>query len=120
MLNQKNALTLKVLNLICDDETYKVVDVDTILSKFPSKHKGGKSDLIQCLEFLNGGGFIDIKYEENDTYCLTVLPKGRMILEESLFESNTLSKFSKLLIFTSLSSGLMAFLGALIAVLILK
>ena len=49
-----------------------------------------------------------------------VMDQGKMILEESLFESNTLSKFSKLLIFTSLSSGVMAFLGALIAVLITK
>ena len=120
MLNKKNALTLKVLNLICEDETYKVIDYANLISKFPNKNKPSKEELDQSLDFLKAGQFIDIKYSENETYCLSVLPKGKMILEESLFESNTLSKFSKLLIFTSLSSGVMAFFGALIAVLIAK
>lgn len=120
MLNKTNATTLKVLNLICEDDTYKVIDYDNLISKFPNKAKCKKQQLEQSLEFLRAGQFIDIKYSENDTYCLSVLPKGKMILEESLFESNTLSKFSKLLIFTSLSSGIMAFFGALVAVLIFK
>lgn len=120
MLNKRNTATLKVLNLLCEDDTYKVLDFDTMISKFSSKSKISKMDLEQSLDFLQAGNYIDVKYAEEDTYCLCVLPKGRMILEESLFESNTLSKFSKLLIFTSLSSGVMAFLGAMIAVLIMK
>ncbi len=120
MLNKTTATTLKVLNVICEDDTYKVIDYSNLISQFPNKFKCSKDELEQSLEFLRAGQFIDIKYSENETYCLAVLPKGKMILEESLFESNTLSKFSKLLIFTSLSSGVMAFLGALIAVLIAK
>lgn len=120
MLNKKNAATLKVLNILCEDSSYKVLELGSIKSKFPNKSKISNLELEQSLEFLKAGGYIDIKYAEENTYCLAVCAKGRMILEESLFESNTLSRFSKLLIFTSLSSGVMAFLGAMLAVLLLK
>lgn len=116
MLDKKTTATLKILNAICEEGTYKVIDYNNLISKFPNRYKVNKEALDQNLEYLKTGQYIDIKYAENDTYCLCVLPKGRMILEDSTRESKTIKHFNKMLIITMFVSGIMAFLGAFLAI----
>ena len=116
MLDKKSFKVLKVLNSICEEGTYKVIDYDSLVEKIASEKKSTKLGLDQILEHLKLGQYIDIKYAENSTYCLSVLPKGRMILEESVNASSTQKKSLTMLIITVVSSGLMAFLGAFLAI----
>ena len=63
MLDKKTSMTLKVLNLICEDDVYKVVDYDGLMSHFPKKVKCDKSKLEDILNYLKAGQYIDIKYK---------------------------------------------------------
>lgn len=120
MLDKKTAVTLKILNAICDEDTYKVIDYNSLIEKFPIRYKVSKDALDQNLEYLKAGQYIDIKYAENDTYCLSVLPKGRMTLEDTGREKKSISRFNQMLVITTLSSGIMAFIGAFLAVILFK
>lgn len=120
MLDKKTLITLKVLNLICEDDVYKVVDYDGLMSHFPKKVKCDKSKLEDVLNYLKAGQYIDIKYSQDDTYCLCVMPKGKMFLEDTDSDIKTMSRFTKLLFACSITSGIMAFLGAFLAIMILK
>ncbi len=118
MLDKKTAIALTVLNKLCQDETYKVIDFNTLINNFPKRLNMQKEQLDQSLEYLQTGEYIDLKYSENDTYCLTVLPKGRIILEDNGREKKTFSRFNQLLLLTTLTSGIMAFLGAFLAIML--
>lgn len=116
MLDKKTSATLKILNAICEEGTYKVIDYNNLISKFPNRYKVNKEALDQNLNYLKTGQYIDIKYAENDTYCLCVLPKGRMVLEDASRENRTMSRVNKMLILTMFVSGIMAFAGAFLAI----
>ncbi len=116
MLDKKTAKTLKVLNSICEEDTYKVIDYNSLIEKFPNRFKTSKEALDQNLEYLKAGQYIDIKYAENDTYCLSVLPKGRMVLEDEGRENKTMKRINKMFILSIIISGAMAFLGAFLAI----
>ena len=118
MLDKNTLATLNVLNKICVDETYKVVDYDNLINKLPRRIKVSNYSLNQNLEYLKTGGYIDVKYSENNTYCLSVLPKGRIVLEDGTREKKSLSRYNKLLLLTTFTSGIMAFLGAFLATMI--
>ncbi len=118
MLDKKTSITLKVLNLICEDDVYKVVDYDNLISHFPKKVKCSKEMLEDSLNYLKAGQYIDIKYSQDDTYCLTVMPKGKLILEDTDRDINAMSRFTKILLVTALTSGIMAFLGGFLAIML--
>ena len=120
MLDKNTLTTLKTLCNICEDDGYKVIDYNNLIAKLPAKFKVEKDELDQNLEYLQGGKFIDIKYAENDTYCLCILPKARVILEDETLENKTILRANKMLVLTMFASGLMAFLGAFLAVWLFK
>lgn len=120
MLDKKTSATLKILNAICEEGTYKVIDYNSLIEKFPARYKTTKEALEQNLDYLKTGQYIDIKYAENDTYCLSVLPKGRMILEDNSREAKSILWANKILVLSMITSGIMAFLGAFLAVWIFK
>lgn len=120
MLDKKTLATLKVLCNICENGGYKVIEFNNLINKIPAKFKPTKEGLDQNLEYLKSGQYIDIKYAENDTYCLCVLPKSLAILEDKTLENKTISRANKMLILTMFTSGVMAFLGAFLAVWLFK
>ncbi len=120
MLDRKSFKVLKVLNSMCEEGTYKVIDYDSLIEKLSSEKKSSKLSVDQILEHLKLGQYIDIKYAENNTYCLSVLPKGRMIIEESVNAAKTQKRSSLMLVLTALFSGIMAFIGAFLAIYLFK
>lgn len=120
MLDRKSFKVLKVLNSICEEGTYKVIDYDSLIEKITGDKGSNKLAIDQILEHLKIGQYIDIKYAENSTYCLSVLPKGRMIIEESINSSKTQKRSNLMLALTVVFSGVMAFVGAFLAILLFK
>ncbi len=120
MLNKKSLKVLKVLSSICEDGTYKVIEYENLIQKLSIEKNSSKMVIDQILDNLKVCQYIDIKYAENNTYCLSVLPKGRMIIEEkSMFLKS--QKTTNLMLFaTMLFSGIMAFIGAFLAVILFK
>lgn len=120
MLDRKSFKVLKVLNSMCEEGTYKVIDYDSLIEQISSGKNTNKLALDQILEHLKIGQYVDIKYAENNTYCLSVLPKGRMIIEESINSSKTQHRSNLMLALTVVFSGIMAFAGAFLAILLFK
>lgn len=118
MLDKKTFKTLKILNSMCEEGIYKVIELDCLLSKFPKGYKINKVALDQNLDYLKAGQYVDVKYSENNTYCLCVLPKGRMVLEDNTRETKTYKKLNKTIVLTTLLCGAMSFLGSFLAIIL--
>lgn len=120
MLDRKSFKVLKVLNSVCDEGTYKVVDYDSLMQKVSDQKHSTRLGLEQILAHLKTGQYIDIKYSENNTYCLSVLPKGRMMVEENINSLKSQRRAQFMMCLTIALSGIMSFLGAFVAVCLLK
>lgn len=82
MLDKKTTAVLKVLGKLGEDSAYKVITVDEILSALPSKSQYDVDSVKQTVEFLCKQEFIVLKFEEDVTFCYSLLPKARIYLEQ--------------------------------------
>jgi len=73
MLDKRTHKLLERLTQICADGSYKVIEIVDL---------GVESVFLgQMLNYLAGNDMIDIKYTDEKVYCVSVLPKGRAIVE---------------------------------------
>lgn len=119
MLDKLNTKLLKELNNLCDGGSYKVLELNEIIASMP-KFKMQFDTLKQNLEYLKEREYLDIKYFDENEVCLCVMPKGRLHSEEIAEQKKQVKSFYKVLIVTSISSALFAFLGALLGWIVLK
>ena len=82
MLDKKTPAVLKVLGKIGEDSAYKVVTVDEILSSLSSRNQYDNDSVKQIIEYLCKQEYIVIKFEEDATFCYSLLPKARIYLEQ--------------------------------------
>ena len=82
MLDKKTTAVLKVLGKIGEDCAYKVVTVDEILSSLSSRNQYDKDSIKQIIEYLCKQEYIVLKFEEDATFCYSLLPKARIYLEQ--------------------------------------
>lgn len=81
MLDVKSKLVLKILNKECPNGAYKIVDSADIISALPNKYKMDYSALEHILNYLERQDCISIKYDDDNIYCICVLPFGCEICE---------------------------------------
>ena len=103
----------KLLKL-CDSDGYKVLEYTQLSDS--SKIESLKSDL----EYLKEHEYIDVKYSDESVVCLSVLNKAKQIEEQSDIKRFSVSQITKMLFLSGVFSGIMAFIGAFVAMLILK
>ena len=120
MLDKNQSKVLKVLNLICEDNVYKVIDYDTFLSYFPRKFTLSFNEVDQIMKYLQNSKYIDIKYSDNNTWCLCLLTNGKIVVEDGDKENIILSRYRKFMLWTMLSSGVMSFIGAALAIILFR
>ena len=122
MLDIKSKLVLKYLLRECPGGAYKLVEPKDIISSLPNKYKVDYDGLENILIYLERQEFISIKYDDDGVYCLCVLPFGNEVLENE--ENKKREKISlppfKFLVIISLISLASAFLGNILAQLLLK
>ena len=82
MLDKKTTSILKVLGKLGEDCAYKVITVDEVLSALPSKSQYDSDSVKQTIEYLCKQEFIVLKFEEDVTFCYSLLPKARIYLEQ--------------------------------------
>lgn len=82
MLDKKTTAVLKVLGKIGEDSAYKVVTVDEILSSLNSRNQYDNDSVKQIIEYLCKQEYIVLKFEEDTTFCYSLLPKARIYLEQ--------------------------------------
>ena len=118
MLDKRTVKLLKNLAHICEDGTFKVIDIPD-MAKVISK-KADADTIRPILKFLADDALIDIKYSDENKYCLSVLPKGRVFVETQ--DSNKIDvTLSRRMIAAAIAGSFFAaFAGALLANIILK
>lgn len=84
MFDERTLVLLDILNKKCNSGAYKIITVDELVLEFPSKY-GADCDLIlQMTKNLSGQGFISLKYNRDNEFCLSLTPKARLYCETEL------------------------------------
>lgn len=117
-MDKKKINLLKYLSKNCTD-TYKVLETNKVLSSL-KKYKGDYDCLKKDVEYFAKRRYIDLKYFDEDSICVS-LQDNLHILEENLkVEENLSKKFVSMLTIFSCISCITAFLGAFLALLIFR
>ena len=120
MLDKRTDKLLSYLSRVCADGSYKVIEIADLLKAMRSTHKVDEVALGQILKFLKDNEMIDIKYKDENVYCISVLPKGRTHMEtgnKQNYYNVTLG--GRLATITIIGSFIAAFAGAFLASIIM-
>lgn len=121
MLDKRTAATLFVINGECADGAYKVIEAEELIAKLPSKLATEADGLKQTLKYLKEREYIDIKYSDNDVYCLFPLPKGRLYFEnENAKTAEAHTHFRQFLFTAFLGAMAGAIIGSIITALVVR
>lgn len=77
MTEAKKAAMLLYLNDECKDEGYEIFSDEDFLGLYPAALGVKKEEIARTVKQLSSEGYIDVRYAEGGTYCLSVLEKGR-------------------------------------------
>ena len=116
MLDKQNLKIIKELLNLSPDGGYKVFEIKDLSKSLGIKVETIKNDL----KYLKDNQYIDIKYTDENDGCLCVLPKSRQINERSDLKKSSYINITKMIFLSGIFSGIMAFLGAFVAMLIIK
>ena len=107
MLDKRTSKFLLTLARICEDGSYKIIE-KTDLGK----------DIVamdQMVRYLSDNEMIDVKYTDETVYCLTMLPKGRVLFEGTKKNRRTVTKIErKVLIILILGCFAASLLGSML------
>ena len=120
MLDRQTSELLKILNTYCKDGSYKVLEKSEIIEKMSNKYKPDNESLSQMLSHLSERNYLNVKYADDDVFCLAVLPKGRLFDEKVREMSVERKKFNKNLTITIIVSSVCSFLGAMVGAIFAK
>jgi len=103
---------------ICSDGSYKIIEKSELV-----KEVRGTKDftaLDQMVRYLSDNEMIDVKYSDDKVHCLTVLPKGRALVEGVRRKNRTATrierKFMVILILGCFAASVIgAMIGSIIA-----
>jgi hypothetical protein len=117
MLDKKTARFLAKLNQFCADGSYKIIEKSEPHGALNAKAGGEPGALAQLLRYLSDNELIDVKYTDEAVCCLSVLPKGRVALEER-HKSRAGGVRRPDLVLIALVSFAASFFGAFVAVIL--
>ena len=120
MLDKQTSTLLANLNAICQDGSYKVIEKNELINAISKKNKVDEDALKAMIEHLQERNYLSIKYSDDNVYCLSVLPKGRLFEEKSKELANEKRKFNKLVVITLSLSSVASFVGAFCAMIVFK
>lgn len=112
MLDIKSKLVLKILQKECHGSGYKVVDKSDVISALPVKLRVDEDGLDHIITFLERNECIHVKYDDENVYCLCILPTGARELETTSVEKKTKNHILPTLLLCSALAFIGAFLGA--------
>jgi len=120
MLDKRTTQLLLKLMKYCQDGSYKIIEKTELA---PDKSAKALSESDRMISFLRDNELIDIKYTDDNVYCLTVMPKGRTAIENMRFKNRETQRLSGrtmciMIVVCTLAAFVGAFLGTLVAGLI--
>ena len=117
-MDKRKLLLLKYLIRNCADG-YKVIEINTIFSSI-KKYKNNYDTLEADIMFLKSRKYIDLKYIDENNVCLFVLDNSRILQENIKIEKGNKKDLIVMMFITAISSGIMAFIGSFIAMMLFR
>ena len=117
-MEKRKLLLLKYLLNNCSDG-YKVLDTSKVLLHL-KKYKGNYELFEKDIDYLKRLNYIDLKYIDKMNLCLSIKDNSRILQENLKVEKGSKRQFLILMIVSMLISGIMSFIGAFLAVLIVR
>lgn len=109
MLDKRSFALLDVINNVCLNSGYKVIEFNTLLEHMPKCFGIDKEGIKECIVALSEREYISVKYEDDNEVCLSPLPKGRLVFEskteEELAEKKNKRKYFCSSLFGALFGG---------------
>jgi hypothetical protein len=115
MLDKRSIKFLNNILVICGDGSYKIIETNDLIKGMLPRYKVDAEAISQITKFLVGNEMIDIKYNDENVYCMAVLPKARVYIESKSYQKKDTSTARLLIVAGMLGSFLAAFLGTLLA-----
>lgn len=120
IMNKKALAVLAAINNTSKDGEAVIIEKDELICAIPHNLRSEEGEINDILKDLTLTGLIKLKYQDGDTYCVTPLPKGKLIVEsekdEDLDTSITVKIDYKRI---AKIAFLFSFLGSLLAGLII-
>lgn len=118
MLDLRSKSILKYLVSECNEGSYRVIEIKELIACIPKKYKADNSIIVQCMQYLEKGNYISIKYKDNSMYCVSPLPFARQMLESESNEKQKAKKFIKMGSMLYILIFVFAFLGSFMAIIV--
>lgn len=118
MLDERSKIILKYLVNECSEGGYRVIDKTELLNSLPKKYKPDDSTISLCMDYLEKGNYISIKYKDSKMYCVSPLPFARQILENESNEREKTKKMYKIGSLLYIFVFICAFLGSFLAIIL--
>ena len=81
MLDTKSRLVLSILYQEAKNGNYKIFEIQDIIMSLPKRYRMDTQSVKNILNHLERQDIISIKYDDEDKFCLCVLPYGFEIIE---------------------------------------
>lgn len=118
MLDRLSLKVLKILNKYSEIGEYKVVSKQEIIKEVKKNMTLVAFDSI--IDFLKKSEYINIKFSDNEELCFSTLPKSRAYIETDKEKKVVSHDRILTIILSCIFSGMFAFFGAFLAIIILK
>lgn len=115
-MEKRKLLLLKYLINNCKDG-YKVLETSAVLASV-KKYGGDFALLKKDISFLKSRKYIDVKYIDEDNMCLIVLDNSMVLQENLKIERGNKKGLALVVVLTAVTSGIMAFVGSFLAIII--
>lgn len=117
-MDKRKIYLLKFLSKNCG-ENYKVLDSNKVLDSL-KKYKGNFDALKKDIEYFAQRKYIDLKYLDQDNLCLSVQDNLHIVEENLKVEEGLRKKFVSMLTIFSIVSCATSFLGAFLAIMLIR
>lgn len=107
VLDNLSNIILKKVNSI-SKEGYRIITTEEVIKSLPKNIKLDKAGIFSTINYLEENNYISVKFSEDDAYCVSPLPKGRMAIEEAeriRNEKKTLNRYLMYFVFAALCGG---------------
>ena len=115
MLDKRTARMLENLIAVCGEGSYKIIEITDLVGDMSPRYKLDPEAIAQIIKHLTDREMIDVKYSDDKVYCIAVLPKGHNYDESKELKKREFLFSKRFAIITVISSFVAAFLGALLA-----
>lgn len=116
----KSKLVLNILARQCRDGNYRIIEVSDIIMSLPKHYRMDNEAVKHVFTYLERQDMISIKYDDDDTFCLAVLPYGFETYENNSNKKIKSKSKNWQILWCFLSSLIGTTLGILVSYFIIK